>query len=100
MTKCINLGQKETKQVKPIKFVRELELVFSRSSTNENVSATIELNNQKPYEKCPNPDSFDFIELVRERSHSHVFDLMFAYNKEERHLGQLFLGYWNDGVVE
>lgn len=42
------------------------------------------------------PRDFKNIELIRAKLNG---DIMFAYN-DDRRSGHLFVGYWNDGIVE
>ena len=82
MTKVIILGQepKEEKKLKPIQFVK-----FLSSALNFQYSTGL-------------PKNFDHIELIR-RNYNHEYDLMYVYN-EDRNEGTLYLGHFNDGVVE
>ena len=82
-TKCINLGNPLLRRKgKPIEFTDCLS-VFKE----------IKPNSQKP-------SDFKYIELVS-RFYSMDFDIMFAYNRPNfRQSGVLFLGHWNDGIVE
>lgn len=81
MTKVIILGQepKEEKK-KPIQFVKSLSSML-------NIQNSIE-----------SPKNYNHIELIC-RKYNSEYDLMFAYNKD-RSNGCLFLGHFNDGVVE
>ena len=46
------------------------------------------------------PKDYDFIDLIC-KNYLSGFDLMFAYNlADKRELGVLYIGYFNDGVVE
>ena len=47
------------------------------------------------------PEEYNFIELVsRSRPGSAKYDILYAYNKKDkREEGDLYLGYWNDGIV-
>lgn len=45
------------------------------------------------------PNMFDNIELVC-KGDKNFYDIMFAYNTGGRENGSIFLGYFNDGIVE
>lgn len=83
MTKVIILGQEpEQKKKKSIEFVKQvdhgLDIVNPRYS----------------------PNQFENIELIaREWDDGGLLDLIFAYDND-RNEGYLFLGHFNDGVVE
>lgn len=80
MTKVTILGQepKEVKKLKPIEFTENLTL-----------AKEIDKN-------CLAPNRWENIELI---CAGGTFDIMFAYN-EDRNGGCLYLGHFNDGVVE
>lgn len=82
MTKVIILGQepKEEKKLKPIEFVKSL---------------TSMLNIQNSFSS---PKGYNHVELIS-RKYNSEYDLMFAYD-EDRNKGNLYLGHFNDGVVE
>lgn len=81
MTKIIILGDNTPKQPKkPIEFLL---------SFNENKTFI------KPH---LNPKHWQNIELVCRNYNYERVDLMFAYN-ENRNLGVLYLGHFNDGIV-
>ena len=82
-TKCINLGDPiRRRAVKPIEFIDCLSVL-----------KTIRPNTQKP-------SDFKYVELIS-RHYAHDFDIMFAYQRPNlRQSGILFLGHWNDGIVE
>lgn len=83
MTKVIVLGEETLKkELKPIEFHFAL-----------NGDKTM----SKAYDK---PTYYKYIELVC-KNYSRDFDLMFAYdNPDRRDSGVLYLGKFNDGVVE
>jgi len=84
-TKCIVIGEdnQEKKEKKPIKFFREVILDFT------------------PSYDFPLPLSLDYknIELIRRASLVNHYDVLFAYNDAREH-GVLYLGHWNDGIIE
>jgi len=45
------------------------------------------------------PSHFDVIELVRRSKSQHHYDVMFAYDGD-RNPGCIYMGHWNDGVIE
>jgi hypothetical protein len=45
------------------------------------------------------PANYDYIELICKNYTQFEEDLMFLYNKEERNNGVLYLGKFNDGIV-
>lgn len=79
MTKVTVLGQEpEQKKLKPIEF-------------------THVLNSKKEFEDgCLAPNDWENIELIYRDG---LFDVMFAYDND-RNNGNLYLGHFNDGVVE
>jgi len=82
MTKVIILGQEpEKKKGKPIEFKKYLD------------------DNMK-FAGGPiaNPSNFEVIELIA-KNYCNNFDLFFAYD-EDRQTGVLYLGHYNDGIVE
>jgi len=85
-TNCIVLGQKEPPtHPKPIQFVKYMD---NRQSG--------------PYidDTSVTPKFFKNIELIASgRTTAQEYDIMFAYD-DDRSCGCLFLGFWNDGVVE
>ena len=89
-TKCIVLGQPEhgqpeqEKKGKPIEFVRRLIDSIDESRVEDTDDT---------------PDNYENIELVSKSNSRHNYDLIFAYN-DNRSLGIIFLGHWNDGFVE
>jgi hypothetical protein len=89
MTKTIVLGEQPPKktELKPIKFCRTLVEDGTVERTPGDASK-----------------SYKFLELVSREygtdNDGEPFDLIFAYqNPQERGLGILYLGQWNDGVV-
>jgi len=82
MTKVIILGQEpEKKKGKPIEFVTFLD-------------NTLEMENAES-----KPIRWDNIEVI---SFDYIgnFDLFFAYLEGDRKNGVLYLGHYNDGIVE
>ena len=88
-TTCIVLGENNSvKQVKkPIEF-----LVFVDTSEVMTKTKRCKVVKNKPNE-------FFNIELVSKKAGGFGLDIMFAYN-QNRNYGYLYLGHWNDGVVE
>ena len=86
MTKTIILGEQKDKDAKkPIEFKYFL-------------TEDIEINT--PQGEFNSPSSFKFIELICKK-YDQEHDLMFAYyDPNKRSEGLLYVGYWNDGVVE
>lgn len=82
MTKVTILGQepKEEKKLKPIEFVKFLDYDF------------------KFKKGALEPRFCDNIKLIC-LDYSDGFDLMFGF-KEDKRAGTLYLGHFNDGVVE
>lgn len=87
-TKCIVLGENNSvKQVKkPIKFLILVDTFELTAKTKRCKAARSK------------PNEFSNIELVSE-SDCGGLDIMFAYDQNRDH-GCLYLGHWNDGVVE
>ena len=83
MTKVIILGQEYKKPTqKPIEFIKLLTHSFATSPN-----------------RC-NPCDWKNIELIcRNYGYENKFDLMFGYD-DKREYGFLYLGHFNDGVVE
>jgi len=83
MTKVIKLGEEKKDEKKPvmIEFVSFLD-------SDKQVSSSI-----------TRPNDWDFIELVCENYTNDGKDLMFAYDADNRDIGRLFFGYFNDGKV-
>jgi hypothetical protein len=81
MTKCIVIGEKPKKsKLNQIVFVDH---------------ANIDMENCEPE---ADPSDWDYLELIV-RKYQRDQDLIFAYMENNRVNGQLYLGYWNDGVV-
>lgn len=84
MTKCFelkDLNQKDTKSDKKcIEFVKEL------------------LNGFEFYKAVGKPKGWDNVVLLS--SDYEKFDLIWAYDNNNNNDGLLYLGHWNDGVVE
>ena len=80
MTKVIILGETTSKkELKPIEFVKSIyEEISDTTST---------------------PPNYDFIELIAKNYYENNYDLMFAYNENNRSDGSLYYGYFNDGIV-
>ena len=85
MTKVIILGQepKEEKKLKPIYFQQFLKRSIDNGFCRE----------------CSDPKEWDNIELISLNYTEDGLDLMYAYDKR-RNEGYLYLGHFNDGVVE
>lgn len=82
MTKVIILGQVPNEEKKPIEFLKEIDF---------------DLQIIKPRNS---PKEFKNIELIaRKWDTDDLLDLMFAYD-DDRICGYLYLGRFNDGVVE
>lgn len=84
MTICRDLtsnDQEESKK-KPIKFVK-----FISEPTTSTVDTPV-----------TDPSDWDYIDLIKREWHG--YDVMHAWNKNKPGKGILYLGYWNDGVVE
>lgn len=81
MTKVTILGQEPTeqKELKPIEFLEECGCHTWVSTDSE-------------------PDEWDNIELIAKGF--SAYDLMFAYDDNDRSNGVLYLGYFNDGIVK
>jgi len=81
-TKVTILGEANTEQkkLKPIEFVKTL------NGNHSFIDATF------------SPSKWDNIELIQRKFYD--FDLMFAYSIDGRDNGLLYLGHFNDGVVE
>lgn len=87
-TNCIVLGETNSvKQVKkPIEFLVYVDTSEAMTKTKRCKVAKIK------------PNEFFNIELVSS-ANCVGLDIMFAYN-QNRNYGHLYLGHWNDGVVE
>jgi len=42
---------------------------------------------------------YDFVELIC-KNYAQSLDIIFAYKDGKRDEGTLFLGHWNDGIIE
>lgn len=90
MTTCkIIVTAPPTRKPKPIQFIK-----FS--------AGVVGNNNWTPID-C-NPTDWKNIELIsginrRNNTYKICYDIMFAYDND-RSMGVVILGYWNDGVVE
>jgi hypothetical protein len=71
------------KQSKPIEFVKYI------GACGNMVDATL------------SPKKFDNVTLIISKSDSnYIYDTMYAWYNERPHGGNIYLGYWNDGVIE
>lgn len=91
-TKIIILGSEENKQTKrPIEFVK----ILTSSGIISYADSSSETHK---------PSFYENIELISRdyTNNSENFDLIFAYRKDrnEKLYSVLFLGYFNDGIVE
>jgi hypothetical protein len=85
MTKTIVIGENPNlnPNPKPIQFVQLLTESFRVSDRFGEV-----------------PSDYEYLELIS-KNYTTGYDLIFAYNDPaERNAGILFIGHWNDGVVE
>lgn len=86
MTKVIILRQepKEEKKLKPIEFVKFLSgrLIIEDQPIDGDTAS-----------------SWENVELIC-KSYTTKYDLMFVYDDDDRDSGILYLGHFNDGVVE
>ena len=80
MTKVIIIGEEPKTGKKPIEFIKACEADEWGSPMSE-------------------PKHCGNIELISKKFTSE-FDLMFAYDDDDRGCGVLYLGHFNDGVVE
>jgi len=86
-TKCIVLGEESKEEnKKPIEFVKHVNVAFDVGLS----------------EAGRKPSTYETIELVRGTESDSHYDLMYAYEGVRRHTGKgaIYLGHWNDGVVE
>ncbi len=85
MTKVTILGSesKESKKLKPIEFVKQIVCDENWTTDKDDIIQ---------------PDQWRFIELIALRFDA-TFDLMYAYDFK-RSDGAIYLGHFNDGVVE
>jgi len=86
-TQTIVIGGKNKESVKkPIVFVSLIEIIDSRT-----VSIITDVLK---------PNQWKYIELIC-KNYGNGFDILFAYDDPlRREKGTLYLGFWNDGVVE
>lgn len=82
MTKTSTLVDQPTEKKKPIEFVKFLDAGLNFDTG------------------CSKPSSWDNIKLLSKNYLSSKFDLMFAWNDKDPNHGILYLGHWNDEVVE
>jgi hypothetical protein len=90
MTKCIVLGndQQVNNDPKPIQFIKQHNGCVRNNEWED------------CYEEFNQPYNWDNIELVCKSPYKNkAYDIMFAYNNNQRKYGLLMLGRWNDGVV-
>ena len=89
-TKVIVIGEtKPQKRLKPIEFRSLLNCVEVNRSDEAIVKTSF----------GDEPSNFKYIELIC-RNYQAGLDLMFAYNDPEDRDGVLYIGHFNDGVVE
>jgi len=83
MTKTSVFGQEAEpkKEKKQIIFVKEL-------SDNEIKRVPAE------------PAHWNHVMLLRKSDHNMCYDIMYAYDTGRENGGLIYLGYWNDGVVD
>ena len=91
MTKVTILGSesKESKKLKPIEFVRYYNIKMNEFRSND-------------HENRLNPKDYKNIELISKGYDDQDLDLFFAYNEDRNEWKNtnLYLGHFNDGVVE
>ena len=88
MTKTIVIG--ETRSSKGYKYIKFLSVLPSENHSTLQFSTAV---------YAPS-SAYDYVELVCPK-YNGVHDIMFAYDHpDDRATGCLYLGYWNDGVVE
>lgn len=85
MTKVIVLGQSEPKE-KELKKIEFVKIVSGRKDLG-----AIEQTKDKP-------SAFLNIELISKSTTQSYYDIMFAYD-DDRSVGCIYLGHFNDGVV-
>lgn len=84
MTKVIILGEPaEKKEGKKIEFVHRIRTEISGAGRTD---------------VRHSPSEYEYVELVRSKSHSSFFDIFLAYD-DDRSKGVLYLGHFNDGIV-
>ena len=88
MTKCTIIGDItwSTKKPTPIQFIKHT--IGDVATGGEWMPTTSK------------PEDWDNIELIcSDNFDKQFYDIMYAYDGENRGNGILVLGYWNDGVV-
>jgi hypothetical protein len=86
MTKVIILGKTVGGNTKPIEF---------KQCFNPEMGLKETFSTDFGY----TPSDWAHIELIRKSTRESVYDVMFAYNNS-RDSGCLYLGHFNDGIVE
>ncbi len=85
MTTVTIIGEaKPIEKKKPIEFVKYLDSSINFQSVNKTVTI---------------PTDYKFIELIRKSNSNQRYDIMFAYDYD-RSKGVIYLGHFNDGIVE
>jgi len=88
MTKTIVIG--ETHSNRSNKYIKFLSVLSSENRAGLEFTLTV----------LSKPKNYNYIELVCPK-YNGTHDIMFAYDyPDDRAGGCLFLGYWNDGIVE
>ena len=83
MTKIINLfGNKEEKKGKPIEFIKFVDESSGETATSNHVK----------------PKDWDNVSLLCKSGDG--FDMMFAWDSDDPDTGCVYLGHWNDGIVD
>ncbi|PHJ51476.1 hypothetical protein VF04_34980 [Nostoc linckia z7] len=85
MTKVIILGEqpKEEKKLKPIELIKWISSIKGICE-----GAVVK------------PSEYDFVVLLSRLYDGSAYDLMYVYDKNQQMSGTLYLGHFNDGVVE
>lgn len=86
-TVCKVIGEESPRILKPIVFIKHLE--FGLPEPGDYCPAHVE---PTVYSPC----GYEVVELIQRGG---ICDIMFAYNGD-RSNGMIFLGHWNDGIVE
>lgn len=73
---------KESNELKPIEFIH-----------------FIDTHSEQLFKAKKQPKDFKTIELIKKKTTIYDFDVMLAYD-DVRDVGNLYLGHFNDGVVE
>lgn len=110
-TKCVDLNNIKLTS-NPISFVKEMnpvDLNFINPFSKPNEYKNIELVRKAVLPEMPKVDTPTNVTTVLnyrheptvnyKEEHFELFDIMFAYD-DDRTKGTLYLGYWNDGIVE